>query len=120
VSDLFDAINQMHPRHRSAEADKLFKPVEYRLIDEKVVKFSDIMVHEFNMGDVEDPDLYAAQPLWDWQQSEAGQWVMENAVETPFWHRCTDPITYGHRYYVVARLSEPNELFWRLKWGGNK
>ena len=25
-----------------------------------------IVVHKFSVGDVEDPDLYAAQPLWEW------------------------------------------------------
>jgi hypothetical protein len=25
------------------------------------------------MGDVEDPELYAAQPLYEWQQTEQGQ-----------------------------------------------
>jgi hypothetical protein len=116
---MFDAINQMHPRHRSAEANKLFKPIEYKIIDDKVVKFSDVVVHSFVMGDVEDPDLYAAQPLTEWQQSDEGQWVMEHAAETPFWHRHIDPLTYGYRYHIVARLREPDQLYWTLKWGGN-
>ena len=113
---MFDAINQMHPKHRSAEADKLFKEPEYKLIDNKVVKFQDVKVHEFRMGDVEDPDLYAAQPIYDWQQSEAGQWVMEHAVETPFWHRHIDPYEYGYRYYIIARLQEQDQTYWALKW----
>lgn len=114
---MFDAINQMHPRNRSAEADKLFKSPEWKLVDGKGVKFSDVMVHEFNMGDVEDPDLYAAQPLCDWQESEAGKWVMEHAVETPFWHRAINPYTFGWTYYIIARLQEPDQLYWKLKWG---
>jgi len=113
---MFDAINQMHPRHRSAEADKLFKPIEFRLIDEKIVKLSDVIVYSFSMGDVEDPDLYAAQPMYDWQQSEMGKWVMEHAVETPFWHRHVDPSTYGYRYYIIARLREQDQTYWALKW----
>ena len=113
---MFDAINQMHPRHRSAEADKLFKPVEYKLIDDKVVKLSDVIVYSFNMGDVEDPDLYATQLMYDWQQSEMGKWVMEHAVETPFWHRHVDPSTYGYRYYIIARLAEQDQTYWALKW----
>lgn len=113
---MFDAINQMHPKHRSAEADKLFKAPEWKLIDDKVVKFSDVKVHEFNMGDVEDPDLYAAQPIYEWQQSEQGKWVMENAVETPFWHRHVDPYQFGYIYYIIARLSEQDQTYWALKW----
>jgi len=111
---MFDAVNQMHSRHRPA--DGLFKRPEYKLIDQRVVKFLDVVVHEFGMGDVEDPDLYAAQPLYDWQQSEQGKWVMEHAIETPFWHRHIDPFQYGYRYYVVARLSEQDQLYWALKW----
>ena len=99
-----------------AEDNKLFQAPEWKLIDDKVVKISDVKVHEFNMGDVEDPDLYAAQPLYEWQQSEAGKWVMENAVVTPFWHRTTDPYDYGYRYYVIARLKEQDQTYWTLKW----
>ena len=113
---MFDAINQMHPKHRSAEANQLFKPVEYKIINDKVVKLSDVIVHSFAMGDVEDPDLYAAQPIYEWQESEMGKWVMEHAVETPFWHRHMDPSTYGYKYYIIARLREQDQTYWALKW----
>ena len=101
---------------RSTEAEKLFKPTEYKIVNDRVVKFTDVKVHEFNMGDVEDPDLYAAQPLYEWQQSEQGKWVMEHAVEPPFWHRTTDPYNYGYKYYVIARLKEQDQTYWTLKW----
>lgn len=102
--------------HRSEESQKLFKAPEWRIVDDKTVKFSDVKVHEFNMGDVEDPDLYASEPLSQWQQSEAGKWVMEHAVETPFWHRLVNPYTFGYTYYIVARLSEQDQTYWTLKW----
>jgi hypothetical protein len=116
MSNMFDAINQMHPRYRSADADKLFKPTEYKVIDNKVFKLSDVVVHTFAMGDVEDPDLYAARLMLDWQNSEAGAWVMENALEQPFWHRHVDPIIFGYRYYIVARLRDQDQTYWALKW----
>lgn len=102
--------------YRSEQAEKLFKSPECKLINDQVVKFSDVKVHEFNMGDVEDPDLYAAQPLWDWQQTPAGKWIMEHAVDAPFWHRTVDPYTYGTKYYIIARLSEQDQTYWTLKW----
>jgi hypothetical protein len=101
---------------RSAEAEKLFKPTEYKIVNDRVVKFTDVKVHEFSMGDVEDPDLYAAQPLYEWQQSEQGKWIMEHAAEPPFWHRHTDPHTYGYKYYIIARLREQDQTYWALKW----
>jgi hypothetical protein len=106
----------MTTTYRSPEAEKLFKASEWMLIDNKSVKISDVAVHSFTMGDVEDPDLYAAQPLCEWQESEQGKWVIEHAVETPFWHRTIDPSSYGHKYYIIARLKEQDQTYWALKW----
>ena len=63
-----------------------------------------VVVHRFMMGDVEDPDLYAAQPLNEWQESPAGQFVMKHAIDTPEWHRHLDHSHYGHQYTIVAEL----------------
>jgi hypothetical protein len=65
-----------------------------------------VVVHTFSMGDVEDPDLYAAQPLYDWQHSPAGEYVMKHALETPIWHRQADPVNWGHQYIIVAELEK--------------
>ena len=100
------------------EHSDLSQPRQVKIIDGLPVAFSDVVVHHFPMGDVEDPDLYAAQPLYDWQQSEAGTWVMAHAVEPPFWVRQPDVSSYGYRYYIVARLREQDQTFWSLKWGG--
>lgn len=102
--------------HRSEEADRLFKAPEWQLIDDQAIKISDVKVHEFNMGDVEDPDLYAGAHLYQWEESEIGQWVMEHAVEKPFWHRIVNPYTFGYTYYIIARLKEQDQTYWALKW----
>ena len=102
----------------SPQHSDLSQPREVKIIDGVPVAFSDVVVHHFPMGDVEDPDLYAAEPLYNWQQSEAGAWVMAHAVEPPFWVRQPDLSSYGYRYYVVARLREQDQTFWSLKWGG--
>jgi len=88
---------------------------EYKIINDCVVRFSDICVHEFTMGDVEDPDLYAAGPILDWQKSPAGEFVMAHAVESPYWIRQVDHSSYGYKYRIIARLSEQNQTFFRLK-----
>jgi len=77
---------------------------QYMMIDDRVEETKEIVVHTFTMGDVEDPDLYAAQPLWEWQESEQGKWIMTHAVETPVWHRTADPISYGYKYAITAKL----------------
>ena len=97
-----------------------WQPYQVKLINDKWVSFRDVIVHTIRMGDVEDPDLFVAHPISQWQDSDAGKFIMEHAVEKPYWHRTTDHATYGHRYDIVARLSEQNETFWTLKWGGLK
>ena len=112
--DRTSAINQ-------ALADSYFqhhnpythKPVchKYNIVkygeEERVEECREFVIHDFIMGDVEDPDLYAAEPLWEWQQSEFGQWCMKNAADTPTWHRMADPITYGYKYQIRAKFMGP-------------
>jgi hypothetical protein len=76
-----------------------------------------VTVHSFRMGDVEDPDLYAAEPLWQWQNTDMGEWVMTNAVQTPSWHRHTDPSSFGWTYTIRAELAPKDYTFWWFKWG---
>jgi len=97
-----------------------WQPEQVKIIGDRAVRFRDVCVHEIRMGDVEDPDLFVAEPIWKWQQSDAGRFIMENAVDKPYWHRGVDHTSYGHLYRIVARLSEQNETFWKLKWGNIK
>jgi hypothetical protein len=89
----------------------------YMIINDRVEEVREIVVHEFMMGDVDDPDLYAAEPLWKWQQSEEGQWVMENAVETPSWYRIPDTMQYGYKYQIRAKLMGPRLTEYLLRQG---
>lgn len=84
---------------------------------DKVIEIKTVSVHSFIVSDSEDPDIYAAPPLWEWQQSDSGKWVMIHAVETPVWNRQVEYATYGHRYTVVAKLKAVDYTFWALKWG---
>ena len=90
---------------------------QYMIINDQVEQVKTVVVHSFTMGDVEDPDLYAAQPLYDWEHSDAGQWVMTNAIEPPEWHRIADPISYGYRYTITAKLTGPALTEYLLRHG---
>lgn len=89
------------------------------VIDNKAYRIHKIIVHQFKLSDVDDPDLYAAQPMYEWRESEMGKWVMSRAVDTPEWHRHLDPMTYGYRYAIVAKLKDVDYTFWQLKWGSS-
>ena len=105
----------MSTAHNKLAEYRHWQDKEYKIIDDHVVCFSDICVYEFSLGDVEDPDLYAAQPISEWQASAAGQFVMAHAVEKPYWIRMTDQASYGYRYVIVARMRESDQTFFRLK-----
>ena len=76
---------------------------------------SSYIVHKFSVSDAEDPDIYAAGPIFDWERSEAGSWVMENAYDKPSWHRHADISTYGYKYQIRADLTDEQITFFELK-----
>jgi hypothetical protein len=96
----------------------MFDPnIKYRVVDDKVEEIHTVTVYSFSVGDVDDPDIYAGQPLYDWQQSDQGQWVMEHSIETPSWHRMVDMSMMGHRYAISAKLRAKDLTYFLLKWG---
>jgi hypothetical protein len=77
-----------------------------------------VVVHAFRLGDVEDPVLYAAQPIREWEKSEAGQWVREHAIGHIEWFQGpSQQDYYGYQFRIVADLKEEDATFFSLKWG---
>jgi hypothetical protein len=113
------ANQHLADRYFENHKDRIYRPTvnKYVVIGDRVEEVKTIVVHEFTMGDVEDPDLYAAQPLYDWEHSEQGQWVMNNACDTPTWYRMADPHTYGYKYQIRAKLMGPALTEWLLRHG---
>lgn len=91
-----------------------YQPEMTKIIDGRAVRFRDVCVEEIRMADVEDPDLWVADPIYKWQQTEPGKFIMEHAEEQPYWISSVDHVSYGTVYKIMARLSEQNETFWRL------
>jgi hypothetical protein len=71
-------------------------------------------LHEFTMGDVEDVEIYMAEPIYNWQQTDAGKWCMEKATEITY-HTMFDHSVYGHRVVITGWLSGKHATFWALK-----
>jgi hypothetical protein len=84
-------------------------------LDGNEVITSEYIVHTIKMGDVEDPDLFVAEPIWKWQQTEAGRWIMDNSFDRPSWHRHVDYTTYGHIYAIKAELTPEQLTYYKLK-----
>ena len=118
--DYTSEINQrLADQYFQNHKDRIYRPpmTKYVLVGDRVEEVKTVIVHEFSMGDVDDPDLYAAQPLYDWEKSDQGQWIMKNACDTPTWYRLADPLSMGYKYQIRARLMGPALTEWLLKYG---
>ena len=84
--------------------------VRYEYVDEDgqrmVKEIHKVVVHTFRMGDVEDPDLYAADPILKWQDSDAGKFVLEHAVNQPIWQKHVDAVSWGWQFVIIAELEK--------------
>ena len=94
--------------------------IRYTVNNNIVSEIHKVVVHKFDLSDVEDPDLYAAEPLWQWEKSEAGQFVMEHAVVQPEWQRHLDPMFMGYRYIIVAELESKKLSEYYLRFGNDR
>ncbi len=84
---------------------------------ETVEEIHKVVVHFFTVGDVDDPEIYAAQPIWDWQQTPAGKFVMENTYTEPVFNRHIDHLTWGYKFAIIAELEKKKLSEFYLKFG---
>jgi len=76
-----------------------------------------IEFHSFTMGDVDDVDIYVAEPIWRWQQTDAGRWVMEHAKDLRY-YTSADHNTFGYRVSIRGEIEEGPQLTeYLLKYG---
>ena len=73
------------------------------------------VVHTIKMSDVEDPDLFVAQPIYEWQQTKAGKYIMKNSAPAPNWHRTVHTHSYGYLYTITAYLTPQQLTYYKLR-----
>ena len=74
-------------------------------------------VHKFRLGDVEDPEIYAAAPIMEWEKSEKGKWLKEHSKQQMEYIVRPNQDTYGWMVIIFAWLEEQDITYYRLKWG---
>lgn len=75
-----------------------------------------VIFHTFNIGDVDDVDIYAGQAIYEWQQTEHGKWVMDHASDLTY-HTRMDSNYWGYDIVITGKISDQRhttEYF--LKW----
>lgn len=76
---------------------------------------NEVNVHEILMGDVDDPDVMIAEPIYKWQQTDAGKYIMEKSDPTPKWVRDNAPDYMGHKYTIKGYLTDKEVTYWNLR-----
>lgn len=76
-----------------------------------------IVVFKFDIPYNDDPQLHIAEPLIEWENSEAGSWIMQNAIETPAWHMTPTIDFFGYEVVIIAEIEQQNYTYWKLKYG---
>jgi len=99
------------------------EPVRFQVMEQQgqpvVQEIYKAVVHRFRISDVDDPEIFAAEPIWRWQQSDAGKFVMEHAIDVPVFNRHLDASTYGYEYAIVAELEKKKYSEFLLRFGKN-
>jgi hypothetical protein len=75
-----------------------------------------IIAHQFGLGDVEDPEVYAAQPIYEWEQTEQGKWLKEHSYKQMEWKIAINYDTYGYKVIISAWLEDKDLTYYTLKW----
>ena len=75
-----------------------------------------ILVHKIPMGDVEDPELYAAAPILEWEKSSKGRWLHEHSKQQMEYIVRPNQQTYGWDVIIFAWLEEQDLTYYKLKW----
>jgi len=67
------------------------------------------------MGDVDDVEVYAAQPIYEFMQTPKGQWVDQHCSDL-YWQVIANPYSYGHTVIVRGSISDKHATEYYLKW----
>lgn len=77
------------------------------------------LVKELRMGDVEDPYLYAAFPISEWEKTEEAKYIKQHVPEGELVFYCdSDPNNWGFRIRIYAPLTGPALTYYNLKYLG--
>ena len=73
-------------------------------------------VAEFRISDVDEPDLYASSHIYNWLQTDAGQWVKEHAIGDLTTTSSLDFDYMGHKFRITAKFEDKDATYFLLKY----
>jgi hypothetical protein len=75
-----------------------------------------ILVKEIAMGDCEDPYLYAAFPIAEWERTEESEYVKSHSTQQLVFYCDRCPKTWGFVIRIYAELEGEALTYYRLKY----
>lgn len=75
-----------------------------------------IVLTTIRVADVEDPEVYVAEPIYNWQQTAQGAWAMQHGHDLTY-HRTIDYNSYANTYIITGDFTEEDCLYYTLRWG---
>jgi len=66
------------------------------------------------LGDVEDPVLYAAEPLCKWEATPEGQWAKKHADDLT-WNLHPDDFGWGYEIRITGLINDKDYVVYLLK-----
>lgn len=76
-----------------------------------------ITLHSFTLGDIEDIEIYAADPIYKWEQTAAGKWALAHAHNVQ-WKKDLDFKAMGYRVTIYGYLEPKLAVEYTLRYGG--
>jgi hypothetical protein len=76
-----------------------------------------VIVHTIEMGDVEDPEIYAAEPILTFEKTDKGRWLMTNSYKQLEFTIQPNSRSYGWKISIWSYLNEKDLTYYSLKWG---
>lgn len=76
-----------------------------------------VTFHQFHISDVEDVEIYAAGPMYNWTQTPQGQWVKERCEDLCWFSRPNEQM--GWTITIRGSLTDRDATEYYLKWPSN-
>ena len=70
------------------------------------------------MGDVDDIEVYAAHPIYEWLQTDKGKWVNERCKDLS-WYTVPDERHWGWTVILRGSITDKHATEYYLKWPSN-
>lgn len=74
-------------------------------------------VHEIFLSQgLDDPDIFVAEPILEWQKSDRGKYIMEHSNPAPILHKATNYLTMEYEYRIVTSLTLAQWTYYKLRY----